>query len=53
MSELLKDVASEIGNEYASLVSDGVSAGDTSGYIDTGSISLMLSALEALWGVPE
>ena len=33
----LKDVASEIGNEYASLVSDGVSAGDTSGYIDTGS----------------
>ena len=33
----LKDVASEIGNEYASLVSDGISAGDTSGYIDTGS----------------
>ena len=33
----LKDVASEIGNEYASLVSDCVSAGDTSGYIDTGS----------------
>ena len=33
----LKDVASEIRNEYASLVSDGVSAGDTSGYIDTGS----------------
>ena len=33
----LKDVASESGKEYASLVSDGVSAGDTSGYIDTGS----------------
>lgn len=37
MNSFLKDVASEIGNEYASLVSDGVSAGDTSGYIDTGS----------------
>ena len=33
----LQDVAKEIGNEYASLVSDGVAAGDTSGYIDTGS----------------
>tara|TARA_B100001057_G_scaffold475574_1_gene542482 strand:- start:4252 stop:5259 length:1008 start_codon:yes stop_codon:yes gene_type:complete len=37
VNSFLKDVASEIGNEYASLVSDGVSAGDTSGYIDTGS----------------
>ena len=33
----LKDVATEIDNEYAALVSDGVSAGDTSGFIDTGS----------------
>ena len=33
----LKEVVSEIGNEYAGLVSDGVAAGDTSGYIDTGS----------------
>ena len=33
----LKDVAKEIDNEYAALVSDGVSAGDTSGFIDTGS----------------
>ena len=33
----LQDVAKEIGNEYAGLVSDGVAAGDTSGYIDTGS----------------
>ncbi|MAQ91555.1 MAG: recombinase RecA [Rhodopirellula sp.] len=33
----LQDIAKEIGNEYAGLVSDGVSAGDTSGYIDTGS----------------
>ena len=33
----LEDVVKEIGNEYASLVSDGVAAGDTSGHIDTGS----------------
>jgi len=33
----LKDVVKEIGNEYAGLVSDGVAAGDTSGFIDTGS----------------
>ena len=36
-TSFLKDIAKEIGNEYASLVSDGVSAGDTAGYIDTGS----------------
>ena len=36
----LKDIAKEIGNDYASLVSEGVSAGDTAGYIDTGSYIL-------------
>ena len=33
----LTDVAKEIGNEYAGLVSDGVSAGDNANFIDTGS----------------
>ena len=33
----LKDIAKEIGNDYASIVSEGVGAGDTAGYIDTGS----------------
>ena len=33
----LKDIVKEIDNEYATVVSDGVAAGDTSGYIDTGS----------------
>jgi len=33
----LQDIVKEIDNEYASLVSDGVAAGDTSGFIDTGS----------------
>ena len=33
----LSDIVKEIDNEYAGLVSDGVSAGDTTAYIDTGS----------------
>ena len=33
----LTDVAKEIGNDYAGLVSDGVSAGDSADFIDTGS----------------
>ena len=36
MSDFLKDVIKETGNEYASLVSDGVS-GDVDSFIDTGS----------------
>ncbi|AIX14757.1 RecA-like protein [Synechococcus phage ACG-2014d] len=33
----LQDIVKDLGNEYAGLVSDGVAAGDTSGFIDTGS----------------
>jgi len=33
----LSDIVKEIDNEYAGLVSDGVAAGDTAAYIDTGS----------------
>ena len=33
----LTEIVKEIDNEYASLVSDGVAAGDTDNYIDTGS----------------
>jgi len=33
----LKDIAKEIDNEYAALVSDGVAAGDTDGFVNTGS----------------
>ena len=36
MSDFLKDIIKETGNEYASLVSDGAS-GDTDSFIDTGS----------------
>ena len=37
MSDLLKSIVKEVGNEYASIVEDGVEAGDVSTFIDTGS----------------
>ena len=37
MSNFLKDIIKTTGNEYASLVSDGVEAGDVDSFIDTGS----------------
>jgi len=37
MNDFLKDIIKETGNEYASLVSDGVEAGDNDSFIDTGS----------------
>jgi RecA/RadA recombinase len=37
MSEFLKNVVKEIGNEYATLAVDGIEAGDVDSYIDTGS----------------
>ena len=37
MSDFLKSVIKEVGNEYASLVIDGVEAGDVDSFIDTGS----------------
>ena len=35
--DFLKDIAKQAGNEYASLVADGVEAGDVDSFIDTGS----------------
>ena len=37
MNDFLIDIIKETGNEYASLVADGVEAGDTDTFIDTGS----------------
>ena len=37
MTNFLKSIIKEVGNEYASLVADGVEAGDVESYIDTGS----------------
>ena len=35
--DFLKDIVKDIGNEYASLVSEGVAAGDCDSFVDTGS----------------
>ena len=40
MSEYFDDLLKATGNEYGSKVSDGIEAGDVSGYIDTGSYIL-------------
>ena len=37
MTDFLKNVIKDVGNEYASLVADGVEAGDVDSFIDTGS----------------
>jgi len=37
MSDFLKNIVKEVGNEYASIVDDGVEAGDVDSFIDTGS----------------
>ena len=37
MNDFLKDIIKETGNEYATLASDGVTGGDVSSFIDTGS----------------
>jgi len=43
MADFLKQIIKETGNEYASLVSEGVEAGDVDSFIDTG--SYMFNAL--------
>jgi len=37
MSDFLKKIVKEVGNEYASLASEGIEAGDVDSFIDTGS----------------
>ena len=37
MPDFLKQIIKETGNEYATLVSEGVEAGDVDSFIDTGS----------------
>ena len=37
MSNFLKDIIKETGNEYATLASDGVTGGDVDRVLDTGS----------------
>ena len=39
MSDFLKEIIKETGNEYATLAKDGVAGGDIDSFIDTGSYS--------------
>ena len=50
MTDFLKNVIKDVGNEYASLVIDGVAAGDVEGFIDTGSYILNALLSGSLYG---
>jgi RecA/RadA recombinase len=50
MTDFLKNIIKEVGNEYASIVADGVEAGDVDSYIDTGSYILNALLSGSIYG---
>ena len=50
MSDFLKDIIKETGNEYATLVSEGVEAGDVDSFIDTGSLAFNALLSGSIYG---
>ena len=50
MNDFLRSVIKEVGNEYASIVADGVEAGDVTTFIDTGSYILNALLSGSLYG---
>ena len=50
MSNFLKDIIKETGNEYATLAKDGVSGGDVDSFIDTGSYSFNALLSGSIYG---
>ena len=50
MSNFLKDIIKETGNEYAALVSDGVESADVTSFIDTGSYSFNALLSGSIYG---
>ena len=50
MSDFLKDIIKETGNEYATLVSDGVDSADVTNFIDTGSYSFNALLSGSIYG---
>ena len=50
MNNFLKDIIKETGNEYASLVSDGVDSADVTSFIDTGSYSFNALLSGSIYG---
>ena len=50
MSNFLKNVIKETGNEYGTIVSDGLATADVSGYVDTGSYVFNALCSGSLYG---
>ena len=50
MSDFLKDIIKETGNEYATLAKDGVAGGDVDSFIDTGSYSFNALLSGSIYG---
>jgi len=50
MSNFLKDIIKETGNEYATLASDGIAGGDISDFVDTGSYSFNALLSGSIYG---
>lgn len=50
MNNFLRDVIKQVGNEYASIVDDGVEAGDVDSFIDTGSYILNALMSGSIYG---
>ena len=50
MSDFLKDIIKETGNEYATLAKDGVAGGDVDSFIDTGSYSFTALLSGSIYG---
>ena len=50
MSNFLKDIIKETGNEYATLAEDGVAGGDVDSFIDTGSYSFNALLSGSIYG---
>lgn len=50
MSDLLKNLIKESGNEYAGVASDGIDGSDVTGFVDTGSHAFNALLSGSLWG---
>ena len=50
MSDFLKSIIKETGNEYATLAKDGVAGGDVDSFIDTGSFSFNALLSGSIYG---
>jgi len=50
MSNFLKDMVKTTGNEFASIVEDGIDGGDVTGFVDTGVYALNALLSGSLYG---